>query len=558
MGFFIFYIKRSNMKVKKIKIQKFKSIYDPLELNFDDIRGFWKINGHTGAGKTTIGEAIIFGLFGSVGGKNNSDLISWGEKHGTVEIWCQSKNHDIYIKRELNKYGQSPMHVTVDGDELMSTNKRDAQGQLESEYYDISRTTLELLCIISFNNFKSLATLNTADTKKFLDQVLGFYTLTQYTDMCKELHKQVSQEGNNLQIEINKNQSQIDKITELSSIEHIAGNINEVQQTIASLENNRDNIINEDDKQLIALRKEWAALQAELGKIKLLGANKKKEIDFIKKGTCPTCGAPIDQSSLPIKEQEREVLLEQYKSVLEKGNNKQSEIIELENVRKNIVEEYRTKIQTEQSTLTKLYEQEKRSKINTSAIEGLKQKNADLQVQVNSIQAEEAEWDELYDILNEKVRIKILASFIPALNKNILKYTQLLQQSYIIEYDPQFKCSIKKCGLTDEISLSSLSTGQLKTVDMCIILGVLDTIMSNISFNITFLDELVSNQDADLRSMMCMVLKQNMRPDQTMFVISHTELDNRYFDGQIVARLEHIDETREKSVYTINNIASYN
>lgn len=545
------------MKVSKIKIQNFKSIYDPLELDFDQIRGFWKINGHTGAGKTTIGEAIIFGLFGSVGGKNNGDLISWGEKHSLVEIWCQSKNHDIYIKREINKYGQSPLYIKVDDDLLTATNKRDAQEQLENEYYDISRTTLELLCIISFNNFKSLATLNTADTKKFLDQVLGFYTLTQYADICKDLHKQVTQEGGKLSTEIEKNKSQINKILELSSIERIEGSINETQSSIQTLEQERDSIITKDDAQLVTLRKEWAALQAELSKIKVLGANKKKEIDFIKKGTCPTCGAPIDQSSLPIKEQEREVLLEQYKSVLEKGNNKQDDIIALESSRKNIVEEYRSKIQTEQTILTKLREQEKRSKINTSAIEDLSQKNQQLQVQLDSVHIEEREWDELYDILNEKVRERILSSFIPALNKNILKYTQMLQQSYIIEYDPTFHCSIKKYSLPDEIALSSLSTGQLKTVDMCIILGVLDTIMSNISFNITFLDELVSNQDADLRSMMCMVLKQNMRADQTMFVISHTELDNRYFDGQITAKLEHIDDVREKSNYTISIIPSY-
>ena len=65
------------MNINKIKIEKFKSIYDSLELDFSNIQGFWKISGQVGAGKTTIGEAIIFGLFGSINGKNNKDLISW-------------------------------------------------------------------------------------------------------------------------------------------------------------------------------------------------------------------------------------------------------------------------------------------------------------------------------------------------------------------------------------------------------------------------------------------------------------------------------------------------
>ena len=64
------------MYIEKIKIENFKSIYDPLELDFTNIKGLWKINGDVGSGKTTIGEAVIFGLFGSIKGKNNADLIS--------------------------------------------------------------------------------------------------------------------------------------------------------------------------------------------------------------------------------------------------------------------------------------------------------------------------------------------------------------------------------------------------------------------------------------------------------------------------------------------------
>ena len=133
------------MNIQKIKIENFKSIYEPLELDFNEIKGFWKISGSVGAGKTTIGEAIIFGLFGTVGGKNNSDLISWGKKHGLIEIWLTTKGRNLYIKRELNAYGQSPIYVEVDGEELVFTNKRDAQVQLEKEYYDTSKVTMELL-----------------------------------------------------------------------------------------------------------------------------------------------------------------------------------------------------------------------------------------------------------------------------------------------------------------------------------------------------------------------------------------------------------------------------
>jgi DNA repair exonuclease SbcCD ATPase subunit len=539
------------MKVEKIRINNFKSIYDTLELDFQNVSGFWKIGGNVGAGKTTIGEAIIFGLFGSITGKNNSDLISWGQRHSLVEIWCTCTGRSIYIKREINKHGQSPIYVEVDGEELVFTNKRNAQAQLESEYYDITRTTMELLCIISFNNFKSLATLNSNDTKKFLDQVLGFYTLTQYTEICKDLRREVSQEGRELDILISNNNSQIDKILELASIERINGDIEYTKQEINRLETERTKYNNSAEESLVVMRKEWAKYQSELGQIKALGVNKKKEIDFIKKGTCPTCGSSIDQSSLETKEKERKLLLDQYNTINSKANQLQDDIIREENIKKSKDNEYKDKLVSNRNTLAQLNEQEKRSQINMNAVEELREKNEELATKRSQVSTQEAQWEELYDILNDDVRAKIIQVFIPTLNKNILKYTQQLHQPYVIEFDTSFKCRVSMCGMDQDIPLSSLSTGQLKTVDMCVIMGVLNTIMSNISFNITFLDELFSNLDYDLRSTMCQMLRSNQKIDQTMFIISHTDLDSKYFDGQIHAHLEYIDEVHKKSIYNI-------
>ena len=218
------------MYIDKIRIENFKSIYDPLELDFNNIKGLWKINGDVGSGKTTIGEAVIFGLFGSIKGKNNIDLISWGKKHSLIEVWCRARNKSIYIKREINAYGMSPIYVEVDGEEVIFTNKRDAQSQLENEYYDISRVTVELLCIISFNNFKSLATLNTTDTKKFLDQVLGFYILTQYGDICKELRNENRQKINDVNNSIRNIQGQINKLKDIANMARIDGDLDKVKK----------------------------------------------------------------------------------------------------------------------------------------------------------------------------------------------------------------------------------------------------------------------------------------------------------------------------------------
>lgn len=542
------------MHIQKIKIENFKSIYEPLEIDFGEVRGFWKISGSVGAGKTSIGEAIIYGLFGTVGGKNQSDLISWGRKHGVVEVWCTSKARNIYIKRELNSYGQSPIYVEVDGEELIFTNKRNAQAQLEQEYYDTSRVTLELLCIISFNNFKSLATLNTADTKKFLDQVLGFYTLTEYSDACKQLRSDNLAKINQISSTIGKLESQVRKLEEISRMEVITGNIVEVKQEIDSLLVLKEQLEKEIKLEILAKKEEQSEWNKKKISLVTLGRHKKEEIDFIEKGVCPTCGATIDQSQLEIKKKEREVLLDQYNTVSKEVDRVVGELRQLDDKMSTATSEYKTKIDESKVLLTRLEEQAKRIKINTSEIEVLKQNIEGNEALLTEYQSEDASWEQLYNILSVQIRSKILQSFIPALNKNILKYVQRLHLPYIVEFDSNFKCSISLCGMDKDIPVSSLSTGQLKTVDMVIILGVLGTVIGSNGINILFLDELFSNLDAGLRNEMCCVLRESLKPDSTIFIISHTDLEDKYFDGNIYMKLEVKDQYEKHSRASIEKI----
>lgn len=541
------------MYIEKIKIENFKSIYDPLELDFTNIKGLWKINGDVGSGKTTIGEAVIFGLFGSIKGKNNADLISWGKKHGLIEVWCRARNKSIYIKREINTYGMSPIYVEVDGEEVIFTNKRDAQSQLENEYYDISRVTVELLCIISFNNFKSLATLNTADTKKFLDQVLGFYILTQYGDVCKELRSENKQKINDIYNSIRNVQGQINKLKDIANMARIEGDLDQVKRDKKEYDDKLKQLATDYKEAKELITNELEELNSKLSSIKTLGANKKKEIDFIEKGTCPTCGAPIDQSQLEIKKKEREVLLENYNDINGKVIQKRGELGACANdytLQKNKINEKLTEIN---SLKYKLEEQARHQTINEDEIKNLENKVEEYNEEVMRYTQEDTEWEMLWQILSNDIRSKILSSFIPTLNENIIRYSQRLQQPYIISFDSSFKCSIKLCGMDQDIALSSLSTGQLKTVDMIIILGVLGTILGGESCNVMFLDELFSNLHSDLRNEMCGVLKDFISEDQTLFIISHYDLDDRYFDGSIKMRLERKNQYEQHSIINISN-----
>ena len=117
---------------------------------------------------------------------------------------------------------------------------------------------------------------------------------------------------------------------------------------------------------------------------------------------------------------------------------------------------------------------------------------------------------------------------------------QELQQPYNIKFDENFKCTISAFG-TDDIPVNSLSVGQSKLVDTGVILGIIKTLLNGVNFNICFLDELVGNMHAELREIVCSMIKKNM-PDKLIYIISHAEIDDMYFDGKIKVKLRHWEE----------------
>ena len=521
------------MIIQKLKVRGFKSFLDEITIDFSELQGLWWVSGHIGAGKTTIGEAIIYGLYGAVTGKTNSALITWGKKHGLVELWCQSKGRNLYIRRELNAYGQSPMTVEVDGEPIVFTNKRNAQQQLESDYLDTPRTTMELLCIISFGNFKSLSTLNAKDTKLFLDQVLGFDVLTAYIDVCKEKQSGLRAELTSVQAMIRATNAQIERMRNYKFIE---GDPDAIREDLTRLQTEISIKENESKQALLPLQTELAQKQHKLIEIKTLGTNKRREIDFIKKGTCPTCGAPIDQSALAIKERERKLLIDQYNDIDAHIRDLTAQISQINAEMVNYITERKNRVKSQENELVRLTEQSKHTNINQAEIDRLEKEVEQHETSANSINAKLMEYDRLVQILQVQIRSQVLESFIPSLNSKIKELSGMLSLRYVPEFDSMFKCSIRSANL-ESIPTSSLSTGQLKMVDMVIILAVISSLISKVSSNVIFLDELFSNLDPATRSSLVSVLRATLPQNSSVLIVSHQSMDDGLFDGHIKMKL---------------------
>lgn len=519
------------MQIDRIRLSNFKSI-DELDLNFQELNGLWEISGVVGAGKTTIGEAIIYGLFGSVRGKTNESLISWGKKHALVEAWVYCKNSHIYIRREINAYGQSPLTATVDGEEVLASDKRSIQGILEKEWYDVPRQTLELLCVISFNNFKSLSTLNTQESRDFLNSTVSFNKLAAYEDWCKEQIK-----------DINTN------ITKLESVRQVAqGSLETMDRLLPGIPTYTsldaiDDLIRKTEAEFKVVqesnRKEVKRLHAvadtSMAEHKVMAIKVKemrKSIKQLSGTTCPLCGQTIDERH---KEQLKHELSE----------------LEKEEVRLNGI--YENDCRTVLDFQRAMGEQEERIYNTINSLNAEKFKTGQYLEIINKHTAEKErhiqtiedadrkleglykdiqDYQEMIDFIRDTVRPTIISSIVPSINTHIDHYLKLAHQNYIIQYDENFKCMMKN-PYGEMMPISSLSTGQKKVIDMIIILAFIKTFITQIDFNIYFLDELIGNIDADLRDTMCGLLRGTLDSRDVMFLISHSPINQQYLDGVI-------------------------
>ena len=542
------------MIIHNIKIENFKSLYGVHSFDFDKCKGLIKLSGPIGAGKTSLAEAIIWGLFGTVKGQNNGNLISWNEKYCEVEINLTSKGKDIHIIRNIKE----PLIIEVNGKTLAASNKRDTQGIFEEELLDIPKLAIIKMCIISFNQFNSLANMNPGETKQFLDEIFGFKLFSDYNDQIIIERKNQQNENIKLQALYQDALLQIENLTSKKALQtnELASSIdinslskqreNYVAQGKAEREK-QNNIIAERDGKKKEIDKLIREAQSKMSGAAALGKQAKEHYNTFKSGVCPTCGQKIDESHIEHHKEEMNKYASEYREWEAKAK-------EYEIKKANITTEYQPKIDActvAMDNLRKLIgviDAEIKS-YNDSVkllnenydelIRDQERKSNNIKEQLDKSDLEICEWNDMNILFTKTLRYNLLESLIPHINKSIQFFINKLDQSFKVEYDQEFKAHIYVDGWDREISYNNLSTGQKKTLDLAIIFGILQNIVSTVDMNIIFLDELFSNMDADTRNIMLSLLNETMSQDKSIFIVNHAEMQDDCFKHKIRVRLEN-------------------
>jgi DNA repair exonuclease SbcCD ATPase subunit len=542
------------MRIHSVKITNFKSCYGTQEFIFDDLQGLVKLSGPIGSGKTLLCEAMQWGLLGTVKGQTNPSLIAWNTDACEVEINLTSKNKEIYIRRNIRE----PLVVEVDGKSLMASNKRNAQTILEEDLYDVPKLAILKMCLISFNGFSSIADMNPGQTKEFIDEIFGFKLFTEYNQIVQEEKKIIQNNVIKLSALHDENTNQINALLEKKRQQQIQLDEN---FNLVGLKEERSELVNQGkskkeeyiridnnykDEEKI-LNDERLEHFRKKNEYKTLGKQKKDYITTFKEGKCPTCNHEVDPSIL----EEHRVQMLKYADLYKEEDAKELEV----NSR------LQTKQQEHQAELTVLANemQDLKNKINKidsdiaiynnnvkminenydDLIKDCQTKIDDVKRELELSDKEITEWLELEELLTKSLRYKLLDTLIPHINKSIAFFINRLEQPYRIEFDQEFKAHIFAESFDREIAYNNLSTGQKKTVDIAIVFGILQNVISNVDMNVLVMDELMSNMDSDARNIMLSVLKETMGEDKSIFIVNHAEMNDDYFDHKIRVSLKN-------------------
>lgn len=552
------------MFINKITITNFKSVYGTQEFDFRKLTGLNKLTGPVGSGKTTLCEAILYALYGQVKNQKNPSLVSWNTKEMEVSIELKSNNKILYIKRGNLKQTE----FFVDNVQVPASSKRDMQ-DIINDYYDVPRMVVERMCIVSFDASKmTLASMSPSDTKQFSDDVFGFSTFTQYSDVSNRCKLDSIEELKKIEISIRNTEANIETLTrkmneQIKSVErdaneddvknniiYIKENIKAVETNLAGLQSGLDGRIKTYNNEISRVHAEYEGFLTKKKESEIEGKHTRQRYEKVKNGKCEVCGHYVSDIEIDNINSKITELTNIWKEANACAKQKQKELDELKQrmeadklTTKNAVSAYNKEINNLNSKLHA--EQMKLKERNTrldaiqnnysDMIETSKKELEELVKQRSKLNQKSSNWTEMTELLTKTFRYNLLGQIVPQINDAIGSYITHTGLPFHIEFNEEFKPKIYSYYYKKDIPYSSLSTGQKKSVDMSVIFGILNCVVSGAGFNVIILDELFSNMDADIRQTMLEILRTNAKDGHSIFVINHADMDDSYFDHKIQA-----------------------
>ena len=541
---------------KKVRYKNFLSTGQQfIEINLNEAPTILVV-GNNGAGKSTMLDALCFGLFGKPfrAVKKDQLINTINEKECVVEVEFQIGKKEYKIIRGIKP---NVFEIWCNGDMLnQDAAIRDYQKHLEQHILKLNFRSFTQVVILGNASFVPFMQLRARHRREVVEEILDIEIFSKLNLMFREKAKAqdetIKQADFNYQMIDGKIETQQKHIDDISNT-----NKDTVESKKLEIEN-ADTDIDNYREDIARVRREIADLQIDIidetklkdkhGKLTTMEAKientcikHKKELRFFKEhDDCPTCNQAIDEAfkkaTIAVKESkvvELELGMKQLDNAIRTSQKKLDKINEtLVTIREKElligryetsiteIEKYKKRIQEEIDNLSD-------EKFSTGVATGELNQLQEQLVEAEKTKLKEKE-EKLYIdtarhlMQDTGIKTKIIKQYLPIMNQYINKHLSDMDFFVNFTLDEEFNETIKSRH-RDDFQYHSFSEGEKLRIDLAILFTwrEIAKLKNSTNTNLLILDEIFdSSLDTAGTDEFMRILYHTMNKEN-VFIISH-------------------------------------
>jgi len=514
------------------------------------------IIGENGAGKSTVLDALCFGLFGKpFRGINKAQLINSVNMSGAlVEVEFEIGSKKIKVVRGIKP---NVFEIYVNGKMYnQDANSRDYQKYLEQQILKLNYRSFTQVVILGSSTFIPFMQLKSKHRREVVEEILDIQIFSLMNMLLKQKLKNNAEEIRDIEYKSSLTEEKID--LQDNYIDEMKKNKNKSlkEKTILFASNQeeihkRQNKISEFENTNIALLKQISdsdSIKSKYQKLQSIKStlNEKHRahsstINFFETNEdCPTCQQHISElfktDIIETKVKETDKIskgLSELKDELEKYKERQKEIVNIaDGIREHevqIAKDNESILQLEKfnSTLQSEIDQLQHADVNKNDYEKLgelKSSLINLREQKSKLIEDKTYSETAKNMLQDTgIKTKIIKQYLPIMNKLINTYLTSMEFYVNFTLDESFEETIKS-RYRDDFSYSSFSEGEKMRIDLALLFTwrAVAKMKNSANTNLLILDEIFdSSLDGTGTDEFLKIL--NTLGGENVFVISHKQ-----------------------------------